>query len=179
LLAFLDIIPAGNYTVTPPKSGYSFTPDSANVTITSQLKVGYRWYQSQGITPLFPFGFGLSYTTFAVEQLTVTTPTVLAGDPVTLQVGVTNTGEREGAEVLQAYVAYPAELGEPPKQLRAFQKVTLQPGESQSVQLTLNPRALPVWDTDADDWVVNHGTYRVLVGTSSADTPLEATVTVQ
>ena len=98
---------------------------------------------------------------------------------MSLQVRVTNTGDREGAEVAQAYVAYPVELGEPPKQLRAFQKVTLRPAESQTVDLTLNPRALAVWNTESGDWVVHPGTYRILLGTSSADTPLEATVTVE
>ncbi|MBW2375911.1 MAG: fibronectin type III-like domain-contianing protein, partial [Deltaproteobacteria bacterium] len=89
------------------------------------------------------------------------------------------TGDREGAEVVQAYVASPSELGEPTKQLRAFQKLTLQPGESQTVELILNERALAVWDTDTADWVVHPGTYTILVGTSSANTPLEATVTVE
>jgi beta-glucosidase len=146
---------------------------------SEELEVGYRWYQAQDITPLFPFGFGLSYTTFALDQFSVTTPTIAPGDSVSLQVRVTNTGDREGAEVAQAYVAYPAELGEPPKQLRAFQKATLQPAESQTVDLTLNPRALAVWNTESGDWVVNAGTYTILVGTSSADTPLAATVTVE
>ena len=89
------------------------------------LEVGYRWYQAQDITPLFPFGFGLSYTTFTLDEFSVTTPTIEPGFSVSLQVRVTNAGDREGAEVVQAYVVYPIEIGEPPKQLRAFQKVTL------------------------------------------------------
>ena len=100
------------------------------------------------------------------------------GDSVTVRVRVRNTGEREGAEVVQVYVAYPETLGEPPKQLRAFEKVTLDAGGSQMVELTLGERALAVWDSEADEWVVNPGNYRLLVGSSSVDTPLEATVTV-
>jgi len=186
-ILFGDVYPSGKLPITFPVSesdGLANTPErypgvDGKVYYDEELQVGYRWFQSQNITPLFPFGFGLSYTTFSVDNLSVTTPTVQAGDPVTLQVRVSNTGDREGAEVAQAYVAYPAELGEPPKQLRAFQKITLQPGESQTVELTLNARALAVWDTDAHDWVVTPGTYGILVGTSSADTPLQATVTVE
>jgi len=186
-LLFGDAYPSGKLPITFPVSesdGLANTPErfpgvDGKVYYDEELQVGYRWFQSQNITPLFPFGFGLSYTTFNVDDLSVTTPTVQAGDPVTLQVRVTNTGGRESAEVVQAYVAYPAELGEPPKQLRAFQKVSLQPGASQTVELSLNARALAVWDTDTHDWAVSPGTYRILVGTSSADTPLEATVTVE
>ncbi len=186
-ILFGDVYPSGKLPITLPAAeldGPANIPErypgvAGKVYYDEELKVGYRWYQTQGITPLFSFGFGLSYTTFTVDHLTVTTPTVQPGDPVILQVRLTNTGDREGAEVVQAYVVYPAELGEPPRQLRAFQKVTLQPGESQSVMLTLNPRALAIWDTEADGWIVNPGIYRVLVGTSSADTPLEAIITVE
>jgi beta-glucosidase len=186
-LLFGDAYPSGKLPITFPVSesdGLANTPErypgvDGKVYYDEELQVGYRWFQSQNITPLFPFGFGLSYTTFTVDNLSVATPAIQPGDPITLQVRVTNTGNREGAEVVQAYVAYPPELGEPPKQLRAFQKVTLQPAESQTVELTLNVRALAVWDTSTDSWVVSPGEYTVLVGTSSADTPLEATVTVE
>ena len=186
-LLFGDAYPSGKLPITFPVSEADWptnTPErypgvDGKVYYSEELEVGYRWYQAQDITPLFPFGFGLSYTTFTLDQFSVTTPTIAPGDSVSLQVRVTNTGDREGAEVAQAYVAYPIELGEPPKQLRAFQKVTLRPAESQTVDLTLNPRALAVWTTESGDWVVHPGTYRILLGTSSADTPLEATVTVE
>jgi beta-glucosidase len=186
-LLFGDVYPSGKLPITFPvqeSDGLANTPErypgvDGKVYYDEELQVGYRWFQSQDITPLFPFGFGLSYTTFNVDNLSVTTPTVQPGNSVSLQVRVTNTGNREGAEVVQAYVAYPPELGEPPKQLRAFQKVTLEPDESHTVELTLNDRALAVWDTDTARWVVHAGTYTVLLGTSSANTPLEATVTVE
>jgi len=186
-ILFGDLYPSGRLPITFPvaeSDGLASSPErypgvDGKVYYDEELKVGYRWFQSEAIVPLFPFGFGLSYTSFSLGDLSVTTPTVRAGDEVTLQVRVTNIGDREGAEVVQVYVAYPEGLGEPPKQLRAFEKVPLQPSASQTVELTLHPRALAVWDPDADDWLVNPGTYTILVGTSSADTPLQAFVTVE
>ena len=186
-LLFGDAYPAGKLPITFPvelSDGPANTPErypgvNGRVYYDEDLQVGYRWFQSRQIAPLFPFGFGLSYTQFAISDLEPTTARVNAGEPLTLQVRVTNTGQREGAEVVQAYVAFPAELGEPPKNLRAFHKVTLQPGASQVVDLALNARALAVWDTGRHDWVVHPGTYQVLVGSSSEETPLVATVTVR
>ncbi len=186
-ILFGDAYPSGKLPITFPLSESDWpanTPErypgvDDKVHYAEELEVGYRWYQSQDITPLFPFGFGLSYTTFTLDRLMVTTPEIFSGDDVTMQVRVTNTGDRDGAEVVQAYVAYPAALGEPPRQLRAFQKVALEPGASETVELTLEERALATWDTDGDYWSVLPGEYRIFVGTSSADTPLEATVTVE
>jgi len=120
----------------------------------------------------------LSYTSFELDGLSPASQQVAPGDPLTLQVRVTNTGDRAGAEVVQAYVSYPAELGEPPQQLRAFRKVALQPGESEVVELALGSRALAVWDTTSHAWVVHPGSYGIQVGNSSEETPLAATVTV-
>ena len=186
-ILFGDAYPSGKLPITFPVSqsdGLANSPErypgvDGKVFYDEELQVGYRWFQSQNIDPLFPFGFGLSYTSFVIDSLTPATNEVYPGDPLTLQVRVTNTGDREGAEVAQAYVVYPSELGEPPKQLRAFQKVILQPGESKTVDLALDARALAIWDTVTHNWVVNSGIYKILVGNSSDNTPLEATVTVQ
>ena len=93
-------------------------------TYSEKLLIGYRWYQEKNIEPLFPFGYGQSYTSFAFSDLTVTP----AGDGATVSVKVKNTGSRAGAEVAQVYVEFPASAGEPPLQLKGFDKVSLQPG---------------------------------------------------
>ena len=98
------------------------------------IDVGYRWYDQHNITPLFPFGFGLSYTTFRYANLTVGAPDSLGN--VAVSFDVTNTGTRAGAEVAQVYVAQPAATGEPPKNLRGFSKVSLAPGQTQRVTVT-------------------------------------------
>ena len=144
------------------------------------LQVGYRWYQARNVAPLFPFGFGLSYTTFRLANLRVVPGRYdgRRGDrPATATVDVTNTGTRAGAEVVQAYVGAPASTGEPPWQLKGFRKVRLAPGETVRVSFELGPRAFAQWDAAADRWVVAPGEYRIAVGSSSADLPLRGTVT--
>jgi beta-glucosidase len=144
------------------------------------LAVGYRWFQTQGITPLFGFGFGLSYTTFDVAGVSVDAPDG-ARTPVTVTATVTNTGPVAGAEVVQVYLGVPAE-GQPPKRLVGFQKVFLQPGESKPVTIVIDPAAtnhpFGVWDYCTRQFVTKPGDYIVHVGTSADDTPHTATVTV-
>ncbi|MFD4976160.1 glycoside hydrolase family 3 C-terminal domain-containing protein [Streptomyces sp. NPDC058424] len=136
------------------------------------LEVGYRWYDAHDQKPLFPFGYGLSYTKFAFSHLSVSpTSTTSLG---TVQVGatVTNTGTRTGAEVAQLYLGFPSAAGEPPRQLKGFQKVTLAPGKSTRVHFTLTPQDLSIWDAAASTWSVPTGAFQVQVGDSSADLPL-------
>jgi beta-glucosidase len=186
-LLFGDAYPSGKLPITFPVSradGPANTPRrypgvDGKVFYDEELQVGYRWFQSQQIAPLFPFGFGLSYTTFSMTDLSLATSELPAGEPLALQVRVTNTGEREGAEVVQVYVSYPAELDEPPKQLRAFRKLALQPGESELLDISLDNRALAIWDTENRSWAVKPGDYKILVGDSSDNTPLETSVTVR
>src|SRR5205823_10180845 len=104
----------------------------------------YRWYDAQKVEPLFPFGFGLSYTKFDLANLT--TSPVAADGTTSVAVDVTNSGRRDGAEVVQVYVAAPPQVGEPPKQLKGFAKVRLQPGETRHVNIALDPRAFSIWD---------------------------------
>ncbi|HEY3480692.1 MAG TPA: glycoside hydrolase family 3 C-terminal domain-containing protein, partial [Streptomyces sp.] len=149
---------------------------------SEKLDVGYRWYQDTGQTPLFPFGYGLSYTSFrlshlrtgpaAVVSLNGSTPTVQ------LSVDVTNTGKRAGTDVVQVYLGHPKGSGEPPKELKTFAKVALNPGQTRTVHLTLTAGDLRVWDSAAHDWTVLDGRYPISVGESSADTPLTGAVTV-
>jgi beta-glucosidase len=137
------------------------------------LRVGYRWYDTQKIQPLFPFGFGLSYTTFSLSEFR-TTPAVADGTtPIRVEFWIENTGGRRGAEVPQLYLGLPPASGEPPKRLVGFQKIWLDPGERQMVTLAINPkstnRPLSYWDSGARDWVIASGMYRLYLGTSAQD----------
>jgi beta-glucosidase len=138
------------------------------------LKVGYRWFDSQGIEPLFPFGFGLSYTSFDYAGLGVTPD----DDGATVRFTVRNTGRRSGAEVGQVYVGFPAALGEPPLQLKGFQKVDLEDGAARSVEVKLDRRAFSYWSSDRKDWVRARGCYTIAVGGSSRDLPLRTVVPI-
>jgi beta-glucosidase len=137
------------------------------------LQVGYRWYDAQQIKPLFPFGFGLSYTTFALSHLQAT-PVVTDGKtPIRVEFRLENTGRRAGAEVAQLYLGLPAMTGEPPKRLVGFKKVWLNPGERTTVTLAIDPNAtnrpLSYWDSSIRDWAIANGAYEVYLGTSAGD----------
>jgi beta-glucosidase len=138
------------------------------------LQVGYRWYDAQNKAPLFPFGFGLSYTTFSYANLTVGAPD--ASGNVAVGFDVTNSGSRAGSEVPQVYVTQPANAGEPPKNLRGFSRVTLNPGQTQHMSLTLAARSFQTWTNNA--WTTTGGTHTISVGSSSRDIRLTGTVTV-
>ncbi|MGZ4197991.1 MAG: glycoside hydrolase family 3 C-terminal domain-containing protein [Solirubrobacteraceae bacterium] len=148
-----------------------------HATYSEGMLVGYRWYDAKHITPLFPFGFGLSYTTFALRNLHLVAG---RGRPALARATFTvaNTGPRLGAEVAQLYVADPHNAGEPPKQLKGFQKVLLRPSAHTTVKLPLDFRSLAHWSDAAHRWKVSSGCYRVLVGDSSRDLPLSATIAV-
>jgi beta-glucosidase len=147
------------------------------------VDVGYRYYDATNETPLFPFGYGLSYTSFAFSDLNVTPqqiPNGTSGPRVTVSARVTNTGPVAGSEVAQLYLGDPAAAGEPPRQLKGFQKVTLQPGESTTVHFALTGHDLSYWDDAASGWVVTDGQYQVYVGDSSAlaSLPLQGGFTI-
>ena len=144
------------------------------------IYVGYRWVDKQKKRPMFAFGYGLSYTTFAVSNLRIDKREVAADGTVTATVTVKNTGNRAGAEVVQLYVSdLNSAVEMPVKELRAFQKVTLQPGESRDVTMTIGGRAFQYWDEAKGDWTTSLGTRTMLVGTASDNLPLKATFTVR
>jgi beta-glucosidase len=149
------------------------------VTYSEGYLVGYKWYDSKGMTPLFPFGFGLSYTTFSIENASVlqnlpTLPPPPRGFSVLSL--VTNTGAVAGAEVLQVYLGLPATTGEPPKRLVGWSKIYLRPGQGAFIFLEVkeNDSSHPMsyWDTNSNTWQTAPGDYPVYVGNSSANLTL-------
>jgi beta-glucosidase len=166
---------ADGSTTRPPGS-----TEIRQVNYTEGLQVGYRWYERQGIEPLFPFGHGMTYTTFDYSGLQVTPVRTKHGTEIRIRFRVTNTGDRTGTETAQAYVELPARAGEPSKRLADWTEVTLRPGRHQTVQITLRPsdlkdlHLLQYWDPRSDDWRTPRGTFTVHVGGSS-DTELSDT----
>lgn len=131
-------------------------------TFSEGVMVGYRHYDAKGIAPRFPFGHGLSYTTFAYSGLEASTKAV--------QVTVTNTGRRAGVAVPQLYIGMPSpgvDVPQPPKQLKGYTKVTLAPGESTKVTFPLSARSFAYWNEEAKAWKVADGCYEIMVGASS------------
>ncbi|HEX3705089.1 MAG TPA: glycoside hydrolase family 3 C-terminal domain-containing protein [Mycobacteriales bacterium] len=182
-LLFGDVNPSGKLPVTFPKSvsqdpiksaqQWPGVPDKHGVPqshYSEGLLVGYRWYDAKHITPLFPFGFGLSYTKFAFSHLRVKKT---AGG-ARVRFAVTNVGTKYGAEVAQLYVGDPKAAHEPPIQLKGYQKVALRPGAHKSITLHLNRRSFAYWNTKANGWRVAPGCYSINVGDSSAHLPLKA-----
>jgi beta-glucosidase len=131
------------------------------------LKVGYKWYDAEKKPVLFPFGFGLAYTSYAYSELKVK-----AGKQTTVTFTVKNTGSRAGAEVAQVYVALPADAGEPPKRLGGWSKVKLEAGESKEVTISIEPTYLSIFDEASDSWKMVPGSYSFMAGGSSQDLPL-------
>lgn len=142
--------------------------------------VGYRYYDTKKMDVRFPFGYGLSYTTFAYSNLKLSAEQIKDTDTLTVSVDVTNTGSMAGKEVVQLYVSdVESTVIRPVKELKGFDKVNLQPGETKTVTFTLGKRAFAYWNTQIHDWHVESGEFRILVGKSSRDIQLEETVTVE
>lgn len=147
------------------------------VAYSEGIFVGYRHFDRTGIKPLFPFGYGLSYTTFKYANLKVTPATVK--DTVTVSFDVTNTGPREGAEVAQVYVSDThAKVVRPAKELKGFEKVMLKPGETKTVTVSLDTRAFSYYDVTAKAWTADPGDFTILVGSSSSTAELIGKVTL-
>ena len=135
-----------------------------------------------GLVPLFPFGYGLSYTSFAYDQLQVEPETTDGTRPIRVSFMVTNTGACAGAEVAQVYLGLPASTGEPPKRLVGWAKVEVEPGKTREVSVTLDPNAasrpLSYWNVTTNGWQIASGDYQVYVGASSRDIRLTGTLRV-
>ncbi len=183
-LIFGTVNPSGKLPVTfpsslsqvPAQTQAQWPGTATGVNYSEGVKIGYRWYQSQNITPAFPFGFGLSYTSFSFSNLNV--GAFNANGTATVTATVTNTGSRAGAEVAQLYVNDPAASGNPPQQLAGFQRVSLNPGQSTTVTFPLTIHALANWSTTDNQWEAQAGTYGISVGDSSANRPLSGTTSL-
>ena len=194
-LLFGVVNPSGKVPTTYPRSDddtiYAGRPERypgvdagegfPTITYSEGREIGYRWHQAQGIEPLFPFGFGLSYTTFSVSDVAVSGTENDGTQPIVVEASVTNTGEMAGAEVVQIYLGVPSPK-QPPKRLVGFIKVFLEPGETKRVAITVDPSAtnhpLSVWSDAERAFIVPNGDFTVYVGTSSVDEVHRATATV-
>ena len=183
---FGDVNPSGKLPCTFPKK-LSDTPAAAfgaeaypgvngQEFYREGLLVGYRWYDTKNIEPLFPFGFGLSYTTFKYSNLKITPGDQAKGVWATAQFDVTNTGKRDGAEVAELYIHQdkPA-LERPEKELKGFQKIALKAGETKSVTIPLAQRSFAYYDPEKKGWLAETGDFQILVGSSSRDIRLKDT----
>ena len=183
-ILFGDADPSGHLPATFPASeaqlprpvvdGY---PDVAERRFETDYRegaaVGYKWFDLKGLKPLFPFGFGLSYTDFTLSGLEA----AVKDGVVTASFTVTNAGKRVGREVAQVYVAPAAARWEAPKRLGGFAKVEVRPGAAARASVTVDPRLLAVWDPATKHWNVAAGDYRVILAASAADAgAVEATV---
>jgi beta-glucosidase len=184
---FGDVNPSGKLPITFPKTLDDLptkTPEQypgvdGAAHYSEGLSVGYRHFDAEKIEPLFPFGYGLSYTKFACKNLSIVpknfSTTGDASQSVTVDLDVTNTGKKSGEAVVELYVGIPSStaIPQPPSQLKGFDKVALNPGQTRHVRLKLNARSFAYWDTDTHGWKVMSGTYRIMVGSSSRDFALQ------
>jgi beta-glucosidase len=177
---FGDVVPSGKLPLSFPRAEADLPPfDPVSLSVAYDYWHGYRHLDRLGVTPLFPFGFGLSYTTFAFTNLTAAPATVQAGGHVRITVDVTNTGAVTGTEVAQLYVGYQGSAVErAPRDLKAFTRVGLAPGETQTLVFDLPTADLAYYDVAAKAWVIEPITYAAWVGNSSRATPLTASFAV-
>lgn len=179
-ILFGDINPSGKLTVSYPKRlednpAYLHYPGWKDVHYGEGLFVGYRYYDSKDVVPLFPFGHGLSYTKFTYSELTLPNKVAL-GEDFDVTVTIENSGEVAGKEVIQLYVRDPeSTLVRPDKELKGFEKVALEPGETQIVSFKLTPRDLSYFDPYQKAWIAEPGDFEILVGASSRDIRLQGT----
>ncbi|KAI0053793.1 glycoside hydrolase family 3 protein [Auriscalpium vulgare] len=185
---FGKINPSGKLSLTFPKrledvpSHGHFNIEDGKVRYGEGIFVGYKHYQHRNITPLWPFGHGLSYTSFKYSDLVISEPSFTGSDiEAAVSVTLTNAGTVAGSEVVQLYVSWPtsSDLTHPPLTLKAFAKITLAPGESQLVKLALDKYAVSYWNESLARWTVDKGSYTVSVGGSSQELPLVGTLTLQ
>ncbi|PRC45438.1 glycosyl hydrolase, partial [Mycobacterium sp. ITM-2017-0098] len=181
-LLFGAVNPSGRLAETIPvrladtASYVNFPGEQGHVRYGEGVMVGYRWHETVAVPARYPFGYGLSYTTFAVADLTVE---ATGDDSARATVTVSNTGDRPGSEVVQLYIAAAdGPVRRPVRELRAFSKVYLQPAETRTVAMELDARAFAYWDVEQQDWVVAPGTYAVQICRDAATVALEVAVTL-
>jgi beta-glucosidase len=161
----------------PTFANYYPEPGTKRVVYKEGIFVGYRGYEHNHVKPLFPFGYGLSYTTFKFANVAVSPESAGANPQVMVTFDVTNTGSRKGAEVAQVYVSDDhAKMERPERELKGFERVELAPGETKHVSVTLDARAFAYWKTSTSKWTIDPGKFTVHVGDSVEDTPLSGSL---
>jgi len=179
---FGDVNPSGKLPCTFPKrladspahALGAYPGTNGTVTYTEGLLVGYRWFDTKNIEPLFPFGHGLSYTRFEYSDLKLFPGANLQSPLSTVEFELANTGGRSGAEVVQVYVHQnQPSLPRPEKELKAFRKVFLKPGEKRAISIPLDRNAFAFYDPAKGGWVAEKGAFKILVGSSSRDVRLQ------
>ncbi|MBM7582201.1 beta-glucosidase [Caldicoprobacter guelmensis] len=185
-LLFGDANPSGKLAETFPKelshnpSYLNFPGEGDRVEYREGIFVGYRYYDKKNIEPLFPFGYGLSYTTFEYSDLRISKKEILDTETVTVTVKVKNTGEMAGKEVVQLYVSdVESSVIRPDKELKGFEKVELKPGEEKTVTFELDKRAFAYYNVDIKDWHVETGEFEILIGKSSREIVLKDRIFVK
>jgi beta-glucosidase len=183
---FGEVNPSGKLAETMPvklehnPSYLTFRESKTDIRYSEGIFVGYRWYEKRALPVAFPFGHGLSYTTFAYSDLTLSHTTLPQGETLVVTMKVTNTGIRAGKECVQLYVGdVETSLPRPVKELKGFRKVLLEPGETKVLTFSLDKRAFAFYDTQLGDWAVEPGSFLISVGASSQDIRLTATVEVE
>jgi beta-glucosidase len=187
-LLFGDYSPSGRLPITVERrwedsavrDSYYPNRGGTRVAYSEGVFVGYRHFDQSGIKPLFPFGYGLSYTSFAYKNLSVSPASVTGGNPVAVSFDVTNTGNRAGAEVAEVYVGdHHAHVPRPVKELKGFSRVYLNPGETKQVMVTLDARAFSYYDDKNHRWTAEPGEFDILVGRSAAQIELTGKLALQ
>ncbi|MHA2032026.1 MAG: glycoside hydrolase family 3 C-terminal domain-containing protein, partial [Candidatus Kariarchaeaceae archaeon] len=188
-ILFGDINPSGKLPITFPKvlkdspahksvNSYPGDLEGKKVTYEEGIYVGYRYYDKNKKNPLFPFGFGLSYTDFSYENI-ILDKSIMKGinDSLKIQIGIRNTGVRTGAEIIQVYATdLNPNINRPPKELIGFEKVVLNPNEKKTVKIPINTKDLAYYDVKSHDWKIDNGKYQILIGSSSRDIHLKAEI---
>ncbi|HWC19159.1 MAG TPA: glycoside hydrolase family 3 C-terminal domain-containing protein [Terriglobales bacterium] len=185
-LVFGDFNPSGHLPISLERrlednaafNSYYANDGPKRIKYSEGIFVGYRHFDHDNIKPLFPFGFGLSYTTFSYKNLAISPATANFSSPVTVSFDVSNTGSRAGADVAQVYVGDPHNtVPRPPKELKGFSKISLRPGETKHVSIPLDLRALSYYDVKSHTWKADPGVFNIYVGQSDADIKLEGKLT--
>ncbi|RMA69300.1 glycoside hydrolase family 3 C-terminal domain-containing protein [Petrotoga olearia] len=184
-ILFGEVNPCGKLAETFPKklshnpSYLNFPGEDDRVEYREGVFVGYRYYDKKQIDPLFPFGYGLSYTNFEYTDLTIDKKEINDNQTLNVKVNVKNTGNMRGKEIIQLYVKdINSRVSRPEKELKGFEKIQLEPGEEKTVIFTLDKRAFAYYNTDLKDWYVESGEFEILIGKSSKDIILKETVKV-
>lgn len=164
----------------PTFNSYYHARGTEDLKYSEGVLVGYHAYGKGGSKPEFPFGFGLSYTTFSFSHLSVSPISGKADEPITVSFEVANTGHRAGAEIVQVYVSDPsATVPRPERELKGFERVVLNPGKTEQVTIRLDRRSLSYWNVVSHGWKVDPGKFVVRVGDSAENTPLNQEFTIE